>query len=252
MTHTEHEPLLRGARVEPPPGSERTYPFNIPAVRDLDRVRFHPRVTMLIGENGSGKSTILEALAAALGINPDGGDRNIRFQSRSSHSDLWKHLTLVKSYRGSADGFFLRAESMYNVATGLDQVARVRENYGVESLHACSHGESFLAVMQNRFGSRGIYLLDEPESALSPARQLAALRIIHQLSAAGTQFIIASHSPIIMGYPHARLYELGEHGIGETDFERTDHYAITLRFLRDRAGILETLLADDEPESPPE
>jgi predicted ATPase len=231
------------------------YPFSLPAVRGLlgDLV-LHPLVTFLIGENGSGKSTVVEAIAVAAGFNAEGGTRNFRFTTRSSESDLHACIRLARSVRRPRDGFFLRAESYFNVATEIEHLDEepsfgppVIDSFGGKSLHEQSHGESFFALLQNRFGGNGLYILDEPEAALSPARQLAFLARLDELARRkDSQFIIATHSPILMGYPHARLLELGTHGIREVQYEDTEHFRITRDFLTRRERILRHLLNDAE------
>jgi len=186
------------------------FPRALPAGRSLHSLALHPAVTFVIGENGSGKSTLLEAIAVAWGLNPEGGTRNFSFQTRGSHSSLHEKLTLVKSYRRPKDGFFLHAESFFNLATDIErmdaEIARappIINSYGGRSLHEQSHGESFFALLTKWFGGQGFYVLDEPEAALSPSRQLAMIARIHQLVQARSQFIIATHSPILMAYPDA-------------------------------------------------
>lgn len=162
------------------------YPFSLPAVRTLEQIELHPKVTYFVGENGSGKSTLLEAIAVSLGFNAEGGSKNFNFGTRRSHSDLHKYLRVAKGIRRPRDGFFLRAESFFTVATEIENLDRepapsppIINSYGGRSLHEQSHGESFLALMTQRFGGQGIYLLDEPEAALSPQRQLAVLSRMH-------------------------------------------------------------------------
>jgi len=250
-------PYLRGVslRREDVPSYD-SYPFSIPAVRELRGLEFHPDVTFIIGENGCGKSTLLEAIAAAWGFNPEGGTVNFRFSTRASHSELHTHLRLVKSTRRPKDGFFLRAESFFNVATDIERMdaeptlgSPVINSYGGRSLHEQSHGESFLALMLHRFGGNGLYILDEPEAALSPARQLAVLRRIHQLVEEHSQFIIATHSPILMAYPSAKILLLDDTGFTEVRYEETEHYAVTKAFLADPRHMLEQLFADDEKDA---
>ncbi|HEY9096577.1 MAG TPA: AAA family ATPase, partial [Hydrogenophaga sp.] len=189
------------------------YPFNLPAVRFLESLPMHPQVTFIVGENGTGKSTLLEAIALALGFNPEGGSRHFNFQTRASHSELHASLRVAKGFKRPRNGYFLRAESFFNVATQIEALdgepaagPRVIDGYGGQSLHEQSHGESFMALLTNRFGKEGLYILDEPEAALSPQRQLAALSRIHDLVRADSQFIIATHSPILMAYPGAWIY----------------------------------------------
>lgn len=230
-----------------------TYPLCIPAVRELDHLEFHPDATFIVGENGCGKSTLLEAIAVAWGFNPEGGTINFRFSTRASHSDLHSRLRMVKSTRRPRDGFFLRAESFFNVASDIERLdldpfggPPIIGSYGGRSLHEQSHGESFLTLMLNRFGGNGLYILDEPEAALSPSRQLAVLRRMHQLVEDDSQFIIATHSPILMAYPRAKLYLLDKTGFTATKYEDTEHYAVTREFLANPERILKQLLADDD------
>ena len=235
-------------RRELPEGS---YLRRLPPVRYLmagRELRFDRPVTFLVGENGSGKSTLLEAIAVACGFNPEGGTRNFRFATRETHSELGEYLTPVrKGYH--RDGFFLRAESFYNVASNIDEMdeggglgAKVIDSYGGVSLHRQSHGESFLALVKNRFGGEGLYLLDEPEAALSPSRLLTLLCEVHRLVEHDSQLIIATHSPILMAYPDARLYQLGEEGIQTVDYQETEHYQLTKRFLDEPERMLHYLL----------
>jgi predicted ATPase len=225
------------------------YPFSLPIVRCLDTLELHPAVTFLVGENGSGKSTLLEAVAVAWGFNPEGGTKNFRFQTRGSHSALHEYLRLIKGARRPRDGFFLRAESFFNLATEIERLDEepapgppIINAYGGRSLHEQSHGESFLALMMNRFGGQGFYVLDEPEAALSPSRQLAVLARLHDLVKAGSQFIIATHSPILMAYPSAWIYEISATELRRVSYEQTEHYVVTKRFLNDSKKQLEALL----------
>lgn len=226
------------------------YPFNVPAVRAIETIEFHPAVTCFVGENGSGKSTIVEALASIMDLNPEGGTQNFRFATRASHSSL---ASALRAVRGPArpdqhNRFFLRAESFYNVATQVEDLGLELEYWGGKSFHEQSHGESFMALMLHRFGPRGFYILDEPESALSPARQLAMLARMHQLIEDGSQFIIATHAPILMAYPGARIYALNEQGITEQSLRETDHYRIAIDFLRDPEARIGRLLAEEAVE----
>ena len=309
------------------------FPFNLPAVRNLDRLVLHPAVTFLVGENGTGKSTLMEAIAVACGFNPEGGTRNFNFATHASHSVLepfptllthltgisrllarrgprrglydrkWavttssgretpafggpnpsigvapplarcptsrrapqlsrvngfgpsngsirseraldEYLRIVRGPRRRRDGFFLRAESFYNVATEIENLGDgLIDSYGGRSLHAQSHGESFLALFMNRFGGKGLYLLDEPEAALSPTRQMALISRLHELVEDDSQFVIATHSPIIMAYPHARIFLLTESGIEEISYEETEHYRVTRDFLSNREKLLKILMED--------
>ncbi len=228
------------------------FPYSVPAVRHLRELSLDHDVTFFIGENGTGKSTLLEAIAVAWGLNPEGGSRNFQFATRESQSDLNNHLRLTKSPKRPTDSFFLRAESFYNVASEVDRLAKEQEGrkflswYGGKSLHDQSHGESFYALMQHRFIGHGLYLMDEPEAALSPTRQLGLLAIMHNQISVGSQFIIATHSPIIMGYPGARIYSFSDDGIEEVAYKDTDHYQVTRRFLDNPDKMLAILFGSDQ------
>ena len=209
---------------------------------------FDRSVTFLVGENGSGKSTLLEAIAVASGFNPEGGTRNFSFSTRDTHSILGQYLTPARR-RYAKDGFFLRAESFYNVATNIDQMdaefsfgPRLIDSYGGVSLHRQSHGESFLARVQNRFQGNGLYLLDEPEAALSPSKLLVLLAEMHRLVEAGSQFVIATHSPILMAYPGAQLYEISS--VRPVAYQETEHYQLTRQFLNHPEQMLHYLLEE--------
>jgi predicted ATPase len=221
-----------------------SYPFNLPVVRSLHELVFHPKVTFLVGENGAGKSTLIEALAVAWGFNAEGGSRNFNFGTRASHSVLHDFVRPVRSARRARDGYFLRAESHFTVSTQIDELGAVA-SYGGVSLHEQSHGESFFALIDNRFSGNGLYILDEPEAALSPNRQLSFLARMHELIGRNSQFIIATHSPIILGYPDAWIYEATPRGLDRVDYEDTEHFQITRSSLNRRQTFLETLLSDD-------
>jgi predicted ATPase len=218
------------------------YPFSIPAIKSLDQIEFKSMVTFLVGENGSGKSTLLEAIAEQCGFNTAGGGRNNTYEVYAAKSALADYIRLSWMPK-ITNGFFLRAESFYQFATHIDDVDDTGfSSYGGRSLHQQSHGESYLSLFMNRFKGKAIYLLDEPEAALSPARQLAFLRIIHDLSSSGdAQFIIATHSPILMGYPDSVILNFDGNTIDEIQYEMTDHYQITKYFLQHREKVLSDL-----------
>lgn len=229
--------------------SFETYPFSLPAVRSLSTLELHPKITFLVGENGSGKSTLLEAIAVSLGFNAEGGTKNFRFGTRASHSQLNEFIRVTKGTRQPKDGFFLRAESFFNVATEIENLDAapaygppIINSYGGHSLHEQSHGESFLALMMNRFGGKGLYILDEPEAALSPQRQLAVLTRMHDLINDDSQFIIATHSPILMAYPDAWIYACSASGLTRTEYRDTEHYQITHDFIMHPERMLKVLL----------
>lgn len=239
MLTTHYVSELR-LRTEDIPSFDQ-YPFSLPVVRNLEQLKFHPKVTFIVGENGSGKSTLLEAVAVALGFNAEGGSRNFNFSTHASHSELHEYLRVAKGYRRPKDGFFLRAESFFNVATEVQQLGV--SGYGDRALHAQSHGEAFLSLMMHRFRGHGLYLLDEPEAALSPQRQLAVLTRLHELAGDDSQFIIATHSPILMAYPDAWIYACTEDGIRRVAYEETEHYQVTRNFLLHPQRMLDVLLA---------
>lgn len=230
-----------------PPKS--SYISRLPAVKNLaasEGLSFNSDITFIVGENGSGKSTLLEAIAVAAGFNPEGGSKNYSFGTYDSHSELSEYITISKGAYPK-DGFFLRAESLYNAASYIDELEElpgsgsIIEGYGGVSLHEQSHGESFLAVIKNRFFGNGLYILDEPEAALSPTGIMSLMVVIHDLAEKNSQFIISTHSPILITYPNALIYELDEEEIRPVTYRETGHYAITKRFLDDPEKMLEQL-----------
>ena len=235
------------------PISEDSYLKEIPAVKWLIRnkvLALKKPVTILVGENGSGKSTLIEAIALASGFNPEGGTYNMNFQTENSYSDLWEHLRIGR-LRRAKDGFFLRAESFYNLASYIDIHDRDPESgqpilpgFGGISLHAQSHGESFLAMVQNRLGGHGLYLFDEPEAALSPSRILTLIAEIDRLVKNDSQFIISTHSPILMAFPDAEVLELSSEGIRSVDYRETEHFTVTKQFVNDPERMLHYLLSE--------
>ena len=223
----------------------RDYPYSVPAIAHLTELTFDAPVTFFVGENGSGKSTLLEGIAAAFGLNPEGGTKHERFTTHSTHSGLFRSLILTKSRDAPTDSYFLRAESFYNVASAMDP--RDVDQYGGRSLHAQSHGESFLSLVLHRLRGNGLYLCDEPEAALSPARQLALLAAMHRLVRRNSQFIIATHSPILLGYPGATIYLFAEKELARIAYLDTEHYQITKAFLERPERMLNELLRADNP-----
>jgi len=234
------------------------YPFSVPSIQSLDELVLDDKVTFLVGENGAGKSTLIEAIAVLAGFNAEGGSKNFRFGTRSSESALHQFMRPVRGHRRHRDGYFLRAESYFNVATEIERLdeepgmgAPIIDSYGGVSLHEQSHGEAFLSLATHRFRGNGLYILDEPEAALSPQRQLALLSIIHDLvENRASQFIIATHSPILMAYPKALIYLLGSTGIERVAYQDTEHYRITRDFLSSPERFFKTLFepagSDDE------
>ena len=222
--------LLR-ERIEDP----LVYPFVIPAVRKLDVLELDARATFFVGENGTGKSTIIEAIAMAMGLNAEGGSQNMRFATQSSESELWGALRVARAPSRPRTMFFLRAESYFNVATSVEDYG-VSNAYGGRSLHEQSHGESFLSLLNHRFGPGGFYVLDEPEAALSPARQLEALERIQELIEQGSQFVIATHSPILLSLPDATIYELDTNGMRTVTWDETQTVRTMRAFFENRRG----------------
>lgn len=227
-----------------------SYLNDIPAIEWLARQRelaLGSAVTFFVGENGAGKSTLLEAVAVAAGFNAEGGSKNFSFSTRDTHSELYRFITLSRGFIRPKDGFFLRAESLYNSATYIDELDEtpcgappIAPSYG-GSLHKESHGESFLAIIQNRFFGNGLYILDEPEAALSPARQLTLMRLIGELVRDNSQFIIATHSPILMAFPDAEILLFSDDGISPIGYRQTEHYQITKQFLDDPQRMLDLI-----------
>lgn len=228
------------------------YLGNLPVVKNLrgmDGIRLSRNVTFLIGENGVGKSTLIEAIAVAMGFNPEGGTVNFNFSTRESHSDLYNYLIISRGYKKQRDGFFLRAESFYNVASNIDELDEdlkggrpIIENYGGISLHKQSHGEGFMALVENRFRGNGLYILDEPEAALSPIKLMRLMCHMQELVQENSQFIISTHSPILMTFPNAEVLEITKDGISSVNYKDTEHFMITKRFMDAPEKMIESLL----------
>ncbi|MBV8776457.1 MAG: AAA family ATPase [Alphaproteobacteria bacterium] len=241
--------LVRATLLRDRVPSFREYPFDIPAIRDFEALDFEQPVTFFVGENGSGKSTLVEAIAAGMGLNPEGGSRHFNFSTRASHSPLKDYLRLARTLRRARDSYFLRAESYFNVATQIEKLDEepaltppIINAYGGRSLHEQSHGESFFALFLNRLRGPGFYVFDEPEAALSPSRQLAFLSRLHELVQGGSQFIIATHSPILMAYPQAAIYLLDDGAPSLVPYRETEHYRVTRQFLTRTGQMLDILL----------
>ena len=232
---------IKGVKIDWNKIEEGSYLRNIDLIAGIEQLEFHKPITFFVGENGSGKSTLLEAVAVAYGFNPEGGTRNYSFSTYDSHSELCNAMTLIKGYNQAGWGYFLRAESFYNVATADD--AYGHEWGGVpHGYHEKSHGESFLAIAQDQFKPNGVYLLDEPEAALSPQRQLTLLLDIASCAKEDSQFIIVTHSPILLGIPDAEILSFDSGEIHPIEYEDTDSYKITEMFINSREHILKRLL----------
>ncbi|MEJ5929082.1 AAA family ATPase [Corynebacterium sp. H128] len=239
--------FLRSIRLRDYPG--HSYIRDLPVTRALlsgEPMLFDVPVTFIVGENGSGKSTLVEAIAVALGFNAEGGSKNMNFGTVNTASDLHSSLELVRS-RNPRDGYFFRAETHYNIASEYDRQANALGGMpppGGKSLHAMSHGESVFQIIEHRFHSFGLFILDEPEAGLSPLRQLALLARIHELAAAGAQFIIATHSPVLLAVPDARIYQISESGIAAVTFDECENVQLTREFLGDTGEFVAELLGE--------
>ena len=218
-----------------------SYLRDIPAISETDQITFTRPVTFFVGENGSGKSTLLEAIAIAYGFNPEGGTRNYNFSTYNSHSELCSAVRLSRGVRRARYGYFLRAESFYNVATKEEEYSR-GPGGRPQHFHEKSHGESFLALVQNSFRAGGLYLLDEPEAALSPQRQLTLLLEIDRCVKEGSQFIIVTHSPILLALPGAEILSFDDGPVHPCSYEDTDSYQVMSMFINNREQILHRLL----------
>ena len=237
-------------------GKERNlneYPFTIPVIRNFKQIEFQKPVTFIIGENGTGKSTLIEAFATCYGFNPEGGSKNFNFNTASSHSLFYKFLKISKTANFATDGYFLRAESFYNVASEIDRLDReggggrpIKESYGGISLHEQSHGESFFSLLMHRLGGNGMYMFDEPEAALSPMRLLTLLVRLDELVKQNSQFIIATHSPILMAYPNSEIFEIKDGHLQKTKYEDTEHFQITKYFMNCPQKMMQDLGIEKE------
>ena len=235
-----------------------SYPFSIPAIQCMEELTFRSRICFFAGENGTGKSTLLEAIAAHYGFGREGGNRNFQNDSTESNHSV---DALVRALRLSFDkrtgaGYFLRAESFFNTVSHMDNLDKepsfappISAFYGGRSLHTRSHGETFLTLLELKFQRNGLFLLDEPEAALSPQRQLSFILLIHDVlrKYKDAQFIISSHSPILLGYPEAQILSFDDGYIHEIEYEETAPIQIVRRFVNDRESFLEELLKETPP-----
>lgn len=223
------------------------YPFNIEIIKNFKELTFTSPVTFIIGENGVGKSTFIEALAVALGLPPEGGTENFKYKTKNTTSNLSDYIRVI-TYNKAKMKFFLRAESFYNFSSEVQRLVEedgfftLYNSYG-GNLHECSHGESFLKLVQNRFIDHGLYILDEPEAALSPQRQLTLLYFIDQLVKEGSQFIIATHSPILISYRNGKIIDLNNN-FKEVNYKDTDIYSIYKMYLDDAEGMQRRLFEE--------
>lgn len=227
------------------------YLKRLPVISNLKKIgglELTKSVTIFVGENGVGKSTLIEGLAVAMGFNAEGGSVNFSFSTKESHSNLHEYITVSRGWRKQKDGFFLRAESFYNVASNIDDLDNgsgglpIILSYGGVSLHEQSHGESFMALVENRFSGNGLYILDEPEAALSPMRLMELICYIKKLVDNNSQFIISTHSPILMTFPDAEVIEITQEEIKSVDYKETEHFLITKRFMDSPEQMIKNLL----------
>lgn len=227
--------------------TDSSYLKQIPSIYNLESLDFEHEITYFVGENGTGKSTLLEAIAVAYGFNPEGGTLNYNFSTYHDVSELSNAIRISKGYRRPKGNYFFRAESFFNVASKLEDYRDITpkevfyERYGGKSLHEQSHGESFLSFFQTN-EREGIYIMDEPEAALSPQRQLSLFIQIARMARAGSQFIIATHSPIILGIPNAKIYSFDKEQVSSCEYEETECYHVMKLFLNDREHFIKTLL----------
>ncbi len=236
---------IKGIKLREMP-AESSYLHTLPVIEYLEQcdcLEFKKPVTFFVGENGTGKSTLLEGIAVAMGFNAEGGSRDHSFSTKDTHSELSELLTIIKTLPPQ-DGFFLRAESFYNIASFLDANSTM-QRYGGLSFHQQSHGESFLALVENRFEGEGLYILDEPEAALSPQRLMSLIALIDNLVVQNSQFVIATHSPILMAYPHAEIWQFSETGIHTVKYRETEHYKITKQFIDEPERMIHYLIDTD-------
>lgn len=240
--------FIRSVEVTGEGADRSSYPLNLPAFRGVRSLDLDPHMTIFVGENGSGKSTLVEGIAVAAGFNAEGGSTNFNFATQRHLPELAKHLRLVRGTLRPRTGFFLRAESFFNVASEIERLdeapsiaSKLGPAYGPKPLHEISHGESFLSLAMHRFGRDGLYLLDEPEAAMSPVGCLALVRRFHDLANQRCQFVIATHSPIVMAFPGALIYVLSQSGPRRSTWEDLDHVKVLTEFMNHRDTVLAEL-----------
>ncbi len=246
MARTPRPDFLRTLSIDVPPDADG-HPFDVAAIATIDELAFAP-VTVFVGDNGSGKSTLIEAIAVACGFNAEGGGRNLSFTTHATHSALHEHLRL-RFGRRPATGWFLRAETFYGMASRIatDDVPEFSVARYFPDLHGRSHGESFLDLMVQRFADRGLFIMDEPESALSFQGQLALIALMSDAVAAGSQFVVATHSPLLMRFPDARILSFDGGAVHEVAWDELEVVALWRRFLEAPEPFLAALLDEPDP-----
>lgn len=220
---------------------EQNYIKRIKSIKNMNTLKLEKEVTFFVGENGSGKSTLLEAIAICCGFNAEGGTKNYNFSTQDTHSDLHEAIVLSKGLKRPRNGYFLRAETFYNVATKDEEYSRYLAYDKRNEFHKKSHGESFLTVSSNYFGYDGLYILDEIDTALSVQNQLTLLKQIYDCVKNGSQFIIATHSPILLAMPESDIYEFSDRGVNKIEYEESDSYVLTKMFLENREYMLKKM-----------
>lgn len=239
--------IIRGVHIDWSKIDDCSYLKSIPAISKLEDLTFEKDITFFVGENGTGKSTLLEAIAVAYGFNPEGGTINFRFSNYNDVSELSNAVRLSKGIRKASFGYFFRAESFFNLSTKAEEydneIYSGYSSYGHNNLHSQSHGESFLAFFQ-KYNGQGLYIMDEPEAALSPQRQLTLLMQIVKMAQKGSQFIIVSHSPIMLGIPDADIISFDGDGLHRCEYEDTESYQVTEMFINNRRALLNQLLGE--------
>ncbi len=225
------------------------YIYDLSVIKNFKKIEFRKPITIFVGENGLGKSTLIEAIATKLGFNAEGGSKHFNFKTRQTESDLNKYIKIIKGPYRAKDGYFLRSESLYNVASNIDDLDEVKCDaspislaYGGKSLHNQSHGESFLSIFFKRFMGNGLYILDEPEAALSSVSQMSLLIRINQLACLNSQFIIATHSPILLAIPNAEILEITEKGIYPKKHFETEHFKTMKNFFENTEKTVDSLI----------
>lgn len=235
------ELYLKSVHINKDEIPRNNYIYDLSVIKNFKKIEFKQPITIFVGENGLGKSTLIEAIATKWGFNAEGGSINFNFKTRQTESDLNKYIKLIKGPYRPKDGYFFRSESLYNAASYIDDID-VTQAYGGKSLHNQSHGESFLSIFLKRFMGNGLYILDEPEAALSPVSQMSLLIRINELVNLNSQFIVATHSSILLAIPNAEILEITEKGIFERKYFETEHFKTMKNFFENTEKTVESLI----------